>query len=84
VCFVVLCVEQTQVPVLSLDLFDPSDAGNDLDPPAFERLGHSFRHRLIFGCQDARRDFQQRHPRAERREHRGQLASRRGGAYHGD
>src|SRR5918995_3618618 len=84
VCFVVLCIEQAQAPVLSLDLFDTSDAGNHLDPPAPECLGHSFRYILILGCQDARRDLQQPHPRAERREHRGQLASRRGPAYHGD
>src|SRR5215211_3778507 len=84
VCFVVLCIEQAWAPVLSLDLFHTSDAGNDLDPPAFERRVHSLRYRLILGCQDARRDLQQRHPRAERRKHRGQLAARRSAAYHGD
>src|ERR671921_231937 len=84
VYFVVPDVGEPEVAVDFLDLVDPSDAGEDLDPPASERLGHPGRYRLILGGQDARREFQQVHPRAERREHRGQLASRRRTAYYGD
>jgi hypothetical protein len=57
-----------------------SYAGQDLDAPAGEDLGHAFRDDFVLPAEDAGRHLQQTYPGAERREDGGKLAARRGGS----
>ncbi len=70
-------------PVFSMRSTPPMPVRIPMPLPP-ERLGHPARDLLVLAAEDARRDVEQQHPRTERREDRGELATRGRGADHGD